>query len=354
MSELRFNPLTGRWVAIAVDRASRPHDFAPRLEVPGTGEHCPFCPGHEEDTPPALESYGRHGNWLVRVVPNLYPAFDGRADFSVHDVGPVFRQAPGTGIHEVLVLSPDHRASWADLPDKQVGLVMAAVRDRLEDHALHTSVRYTQTIVNHGREAGASLEHPHGQLLGLPFVPEELTAELAGFERFATDHPEHADRDGADGACLLCATAAEEQRARHRLVHADDDVVVVCPFWSATPYEMLVLPTAHQAHLDQAQPGDLVAVGRAVRDVLAVLGRAVGDVAYNLVVHTAPHHSEAGYHWHVHVLPRITSVAGFEAGTGVLINIVAPEDAAGQLRRAWPSDSGDGRSLDATSSDRHA
>jgi UDPglucose--hexose-1-phosphate uridylyltransferase len=321
VSQLRLNPLTGRWVAIASERASRPVDFAPRIEPTAPHPRCPFCPGHEEETPPALETYGRHGEWLVRVVPNLYPAFEGKGDFVVDDLGPVFHQAPGTGIHEVLVFSPDHRASWADLDDKQVGLVIAAIRDRMEDHAEQASVRYTQTIVNHGREAGASLEHPHGQLLGIPFVPEELQAELEGFAE--GDHP-----------CVLCTTVAEEEAAGHRVLLADERVMVVCPFWSATPYEMLVIPRTHEAHLAHAAPADLVSVSRAVRDSLAALSRLVGDAAYNLVFHTAPHRSTDRFHWHVHVLPRLTSVAGFEAGTGVLINIVAPEQAADHLRQA--------------------
>jgi UDPglucose--hexose-1-phosphate uridylyltransferase len=183
------------------------------------------------------------------------------------------------------------------------------------------AVRYTQTIVNHGREAGASLDHPHGQLLAIPFVPEELTAELEGF----------ADRDEP---CVLCTTLDEEEAAGHRVVLADERVAVVCPFWSGSPYEMLVIPRHHEAHLAHAAPADLVAVSRAVRDALASLGRLVGDAAYNLVFHTAPHRSTDRFHWHVHVLPRLTSAAGFEAGTGVLINIVAPEQAADELRRA--------------------
>lgn len=321
MSQLRLNPLTGRWVAIATERASRPGEFAPRLDPPSPHLRCPFCPGHEEETPPALETYGRNGEWLVRVVPNLYPAFEGKGEFVVEDIGPVFHQAPATGFHEVLVFSPDHRASWADLDDKQVGLVIAAIRDRMEDHAEQASVRYTQTIVNHGREAGASLEHPHGQLLGIPFVPEELQAEMEGF----------ADRHET---CVLCTTLMEEEAAGHRVLLADERVVVVCPFWSATPYEMLIVPRHHEGHLAHATPADLVSVSRAVRDALAALVRLVGDVAYNLVFHTAPHRSTDPFHWHVHVLPRLTSVAGFEAGTGVLINIVAPEQAAADLRRA--------------------
>jgi UDPglucose--hexose-1-phosphate uridylyltransferase len=321
VSQLRLNPLTGRWVTIAVERSARPGDLAQRRLPVEADENrpCPFCPGHEEATPPALETYGPEGEWLVRVVPNLFPAFEGDDALTVDHLGPVFTQAKASGIHEVLVLAPQHDARFAELDERQAGLVMAAIRDRFEDHARRPNVRYTQAIVNHGREAGASLVHPHGQLLGLPFVPGELAEELAGFVRFGE-------------ACLLCTTAEAELAAKHRLLAADERIVAVAPYWSGTPYEMLIIPRTHDAHLTRAEPRDLAAVGHALRDVLGKLRRAVGDVAYNVVFHTAPHHHrDEHYHWHVHVVPRLTSVAGFEQGTGVLINIVAPEAAARQL-----------------------
>ncbi|HEX5365939.1 MAG TPA: DUF4921 family protein [Acidimicrobiales bacterium] len=320
MSQLRLNPLTGRWVTIAVGRSARPGDLTSRpLPVQAdTSRPCPFCRGNEEATPPALETYDRRGEWVARVVPNRYPAFDGDDPLHVHNLGPVFTQAAASGIHEVLVFTADHGASWADLDDAQAAVTMAAIRDRLEAHATRPQIRYTQVIVNHGREAGASLEHPHAQLLGVPFVPGEIAEEEAGFRRF-------------EGSCLLCTTLAAEESAHHRVVHADDSVVVVCPFWSGTPFEMVVLPRAHEVHVTDASPSDVAAVGRALRDVLARLRSCVGDVAYNLVFHTAPHPHPGPYHWHVHVLPRLTSVAGFEQGTGVPIDIVAPEMAAHQL-----------------------
>ena len=321
MSELRLNPLTGRWVTLATERAARPGEFTPtRLPVEADPNRpCPFCPGNEEATPPALETYGAEGSWLLRVVPNRYPAFSGDEPMAVTNLGPVFRQAPASGIHEVLVLTPDHEATFADLDDAQVGLVMAAIRDRLEVHARRPGVRYSQAIVNHGREAGASLRHPHGQLLGIPFVPGEVAEEEAGFRRFA-------------GSCLLCTMIEAEVDAGWRVVHEDEHALVVCPFWSGTPYEMLALPKAHEGHITDAKPGDLVAVGRALRDCLDKLRTRVDDLAYNLVFHTLPHHHDDEFHWHVHVLPRVASVVGFEQGTGVLINIVAPEDAAATLR----------------------
>lgn len=320
MSQLRLNPLTGRWVTVAVERAARPGELISRqLPVESDPDRlCPFCPGNEEATPPALETYGSTGSWQVRVVPNLFPAFEGNEPLRVQNLGPVFTQASASGVHEVLVFTPDHAGSWADLDDKQAGLAMAAIRDRMEDHARRSTVRYTQAIVNAGREAGASLEHPHGQLLGIPFVPGEIAEEEAGFRRF-------------EGSCLLCTMAEAEVQVGHRVVSEDERVLVVCPYWSGAPYEMLVVPRVHDVHLENTSPADIVAVGRAIRDALVRLRSHVGDAAYNLVFHTAPHHHEGPFHWHVHIVPRLTSLAGFEQGTGVMINIVAPELAARHL-----------------------
>jgi UDPglucose--hexose-1-phosphate uridylyltransferase len=320
MSQLRLDPLTGRWVVISLDRGERLSDFARRsLPVEFEARPCPFCPGHEEKTPPALETYGPEGEWLVRVVPNLFPAFAGNQPMVVDHLGPVFTEAPASGIHEVLVLTPDHTATWADLSDAHAGLVMAAIRDRMIEHAAVPGLRYSQAIVNTGREAGASVEHPHGQLLAMSFVPREISDEQAGFARF-------------EGSCLLCTTIEAEEETRYRVVLADPNVVVVCPYWSATAYEMLIIPRAHEAHLQDADSADLDAVGRAIRSALGGLRERLGDVAYNIVFHAAPFRSDAEFHWHVHLLPKVTTRAGFELGTGVPINICPPEAAANELR----------------------
>lgn len=323
MSQLRLNPLTGRWVTVASGRLSRPEDFSRERQAVETGpaRPCPFCPGQEEATPPALETYGGTGEWAVRVVPNRYPAFAGTEPMTVRNLGPVFSHAPASGVHEVFVFDRRHDTGWADLDDDQAGLVMVALRDRMEDHSKVSGVRYTQAIVNHGREAGASLSHPHGQLLGMPFVPGEVAEEEAGFRRFA-------------GSCALCTVAEAERDAAQRVVFDRDGVLVVCPYWSGAPFEMLVIADAHEGHLARAAPADLAATGRALREVLARLRDEVGDVSYNLVVHTLPHHHEDPFHWHVHVLPRILSVGGFEQGTGVPVNIVDPEQAAATLAPA--------------------
>ena len=317
MSRLRLNPLTGRWITVVAGRAERPSDFAPRVAQveADPSRPCPFCPGAEDATPPALETYNGEGDgWLVRVVPNKYPAFSGNEPLTVTNEGPVFISAPASGIHEVLVLSPEHSISFADLDDRAAALVMSAIRDRMEEPASHPVVRYTQAIVNHGREAGASLAHPHAQLLGMPFVPGAILEEEAGFGRF-------------EGNCLLCATAEAELGDDTRVVLDAERVVVVCPYWSGTPYEMLVIPKQHGAHLTATPAADVTATGLLLRQQL-------GDISYNLVFHTAPFRHDRQFHWHVHIWPKLVSVAGFERGTGVMINITPPEFAASQLRHS--------------------
>lgn len=255
----------------------------------------------------------------MRVMPNRYPAFSGDDPFAVHNLGPVHVKAEASGIHEVFVYSPDHDGALHELDDEHAVEFMMVLKRRLTEHAAMPFVRYSQVIVNHGRESGASVAHPHGQILGLPFVPGEVLDEERAFARFA-------------GGSLLETTIEAELAADARIVLANDDVVVMCPFASGVPYEMLIVPREQHGHLQHASQGSLAAVGIAIRDALGHLDATLGDVAYNLGIHTAPHQHDGDYHWHVHVWPQVTTQAGFERGTGVMINIVAPEEAAANLR----------------------
>ena len=318
---MRLNQLTGRWVTIVADRADRPTDFAPRgrqIEA-DTSRPCPFCPGNEEATPPALEAVDEAGSWSIRIVPNLYPAFDGDDGFAVRHLGPVHVAAKASGIHEIFVFSPDHDGGLPDLDDRQASDMMHALKRRFVEHAGTRHVRYTQAIVNHGHEAGASLSHPHGQLLGLPFVPGEVLDEERAFARFV-------------GGCVLCTTVEAEISSGERIIFANDDVVVMCPYWSGSPYELLFVPRRHELHLQDADGDSLDAMGRALRDATGFLNEALGDIAYNVGFHTAPHQHGGEFHWHVHLWPNLHTIAGFERGTGVLINVVPPEHAAEVLR----------------------
>jgi UDPglucose--hexose-1-phosphate uridylyltransferase len=305
------------------ERSKRPTDFAPRnASVENDPDRpCPFCPGNEEETPPALVTTEDDGTWSMRVVRNLYPAFDGDDAFAVHHLGPVHVMAEASGIHEVFVYTPDHDASVRDFDDAHAAEIMQILKRRFREHAATPHVRYTQAIINHGREAGASIAHPHGQILGLPFVPGEVLDEEKAFARFA-------------GGCLLCTTVEAELAADQRVVISNDDALVLTPYWSGTPYELLIIPRRHEPHLQDDNDDSLRAMGIAIRDSLRHLTAALGDVSFNLGIHTAPHHHTGQYHWHAHVWPNLVTQAGFERGTGVLINVVSPEQACDVLRSA--------------------
>lgn len=321
MSQMRLDPLTGRWVVVSTLRAQRPTAFVVRsAPVEADSERpCPFCPGQEDASVTRYELRDHDGNWKVRIVSNRYPAFEGDEPFVVANRGPVFTQATAGGIHEVLILSPDHEAPWSALSDDQAAAVMTAMGARIAEHSTRDNLRYAQAIVNSGREAGASVAHPHGQLLGLSFVPREVAEEQARIARFTE-------------RCLLCTTLEAEESDGVRVIYRDESVVVICPFWSANPYEMLVIPRDHDPHLHAADATALADTGIALRRCLSSLVDAVGEIAYNVVFHSAPFRASQPYHWHVHVWPKTTTRAGFEMGTGVAINIVNPEDAAELLR----------------------
>lgn len=321
MSTLRLDPLSGKWVAMTASRAERPHAFLTRTPVPG--DDCPFCANSSVFSPPPIETRAGGSLGPITLLPNLYPAFEGKGALQGASLGPMFLEAPATGSHEVMVFSTDHQASLADLSSARISEVLGFLRDRFVQHEDEPSYRYTQAIVNHGREAGASVQHPHAQLLAIPFVPREILDEQAGFARF-------------EGNCLLCATIEAEEWARIRLVLSTNHTIVICPFWSGNPYEMLILPRSHEPHFATAGNAELASIAKALHESLTALRAHNGDVAYNMVLHTAPFRSDCEFHWHIHLYPKMTTRAGFEMGTGVPINIVAPETAATALRSSLP------------------
>ena len=331
--ELRQDPLGGGWVAITAGRAARPEAFLAD-EGPVRGPlGCPFCQGNEHLTPPEVWADREPGTrpdrpgWRVRVVPNKFPAFAGPPQASPRNNGGLYRAAPTAGIHEVVVHNPDHTATLADLPQPAVAGVVAAWRQRLAAHA-DGPFGAVMVIVNQGRTAGASLEHPHSQVFATAGRPERVAAEL--------------DRLAGDG-CAACAMVAAE-RDGPRVVERAGGLLTVCPWASSVPFEGLLLPERHQASLHDGDAAPSTrgtpwgspdpSVAAALHGLLGRLRDAAGARApYNLVLHTAPPGVD-DFHWHLHLLPRLTTFGGFELGTGIVINVVDPDHAAAALRAA--------------------
>ncbi len=331
MPQLRQDLVTQRWVAIATERAKRPSSFSRAAAVPvPPAATCPFCVGHESMTPPEVMAYRTPGSepntpgWEVRVVPNLYPAF-GPADIEpiVSKEGP-YETMTGVGIHEVLISSPSHADDFAQLSAGQTAKVVRAFVERYEAHRSNPAIRYMLIINNHGKEAGASLEHPHSQLFGIPLVPSALREELDGTRRYRAEH----------GGCAYCEILSTEQKEKVRVVAENDDFLTYAPFASRTPFETAILPKWHSARFEEMSAGQQVNFARALHDLTARIHTGLNDPPYNFYVHTAPVHStdDVDYHWHLELLPKLSIAAGFELGTGLMINVATPEAAAEYLR----------------------
>lgn len=326
MAEVRVDPLTGLRTIVAGDRANRPNagmrvEAGPPLDPAGD----PFAEGNEAKTPPelfALRPGGGapdSGGWTVRVVPNLYPALAADPPAVEPDAQPdLFTAQPARGAHEVIVNAPQSVTTLVELGAEQLGVAMSVWRERMRAHA---DAAYVHVLVNERREAGASLPHTHAQLYALDFVPAAVARER---ERFGA----HATR--TMGGNLLGDLVQEEVRRRERLVAVDEEAVAIAPYGSRLPYQLMIAPRRPVARFEDDGP-----TGAALlHDVLGRLARLLGaSPPLNLWVRTAPRGADH-FCWRIDVMPRLTHLAGLELGTGLHLNIVAPERAAAELREA--------------------
>jgi UDPglucose--hexose-1-phosphate uridylyltransferase len=330
LPELRKDPVTGRWVIIATDRAKRPTDFSRHEAVIQGPSKCPFCPGHEFKTPPEVLAYrdGSHPNepgWTLRVVPNKFPALRIEGDLSREGEG-LFDKMNGVGAHEVIIESPEHLISLGELPEKRVEDLFWSFRDRINDLKKDRRLRYIILFKNHGDAAGASLEHTHSQLIGLPVVPKRVQEELDGARRYF-DYKER---------CIYCDIVRQELDAGSRLIFETDQLAIIAPYAARFPFETWIVPKNHESHFEDADIATIRSLGAATRTLIRKLEKVLENPPYNLMVHTAPVQdgSLEYYHWHIEVIPRLTRIAGFEWGTGFYINPTPPEEAAEFLKQA--------------------
>lgn len=329
--ELRRDPLSGRWALIAPGRTARPGCFLsrpePTPETPEEARACPFCPGREDQTPPEIAAVRDIGSrpdspgWKVRIVPNMYPALQECPSVGEAEAGSFKERRPAAGAHEVVIDSPRHDLDLDEMPLADAALALGQIRRRVA--ALSGRHAYVQVFKNRGREAGASLRHPHTQITALPMVPPRVAEEAARFEAW---------HDG-NGGCLLCRLIEEESASGRRLIRLNRSFAALAPFGSAFPLETRIVPLRHAGSFSEMEEQETEDLASCLGAVLAALRRAADDPAYNLVLVQGPA-PEALFHWHLDILPVLVRTAGFEWGTGVHINPVAPEEAAERLRRA--------------------
>ncbi|MGD0099030.1 MAG: galactose-1-phosphate uridylyltransferase [Acidobacteriota bacterium] len=337
MPELRHDPIQRRWVIIATERGRRPDDF-PRNEPEPTGGFCPFCEGNESKTPPEITAI-RNGTganqpgWEVRVVPNKFPALRIEGGLDRRGIG-AYDQMNGVGAHEVIIETPKHSLQLADAPLEHIQKVLRIYRERLVDLLRDQRFKYVLIFKNHGAAAGASLSHPHTQLIATPVTPLTISEELNS----AQDHYREKER------CLFCDLIEQELDSGQRIVIAGDQFVALTPFASRFPFEIFIAPRNHHHSFAEITDSMLNSLAAVLKEVLLRVKKCLKDPPYNFLIHTIPNlqagrsHGghwetiEQDYHWHIEFIPRLTQVAGFEWGTGFYINPTAPEEAAKYLR----------------------
>ena len=329
MPELRKDPITDRWVIIASERSRRPSDFVREtLSTVPSGRICPFCPGHESKTPPEVLAYRNGGpanqpGWSLRVVPNKFPVLGIEGELNREGDG-IFDKMQGIGAHEVIIESPDHFLSTADLTEKAIEQVLWAFRDRVLDLKKDRRLKDILLFKNHGEPAGATLEHTHSQLIALPVVPKRVQEEVEVSEQYY----KFKER------CVFCDMIRQEAKDGSRVVTETDKFLVIEPYAARFPFETWILPKQHRSHFEEVDHAELQNLAWVLKSTLRKLEKVLEHPPYNFLIHTAPLQESANpfYHWHIEIIPKLTRVAGFEWGTGFYINPTPPEESAQFLR----------------------
>jgi len=323
MSELRQDPITHDWVIINPGRAARPHDAGGADEM-----QCPFCPGNEAMTPTTLDSVSApDGSWLVRAVPNRYPVLSEAESDLPFDVpqSQAWRQRAGFGHHEVIIESRDHHLPLGAMPIGQARRVLEMYARRARALASRDG-RFRQIVLfrNQGARAGTSLAHPHSQIIATPIVSPEMRRRVMDEIAFFDEN----------GCCGLCWELDLERAAGERIVMETAAFVTLAPFASGNPYQLRIVPRRHCVSFLEVEEAELDDLAGHLTRVLAALSQSLSDPHYNLIVSSPPldlvHRAAA--HWFIEILPRLTTPAGFELGSRIVVNVQTPERAAADMR----------------------
>ena len=335
MSELRQDPTTREWVLVAPERAKRPQSAPKRRHVeavPDWDAACPFCPGNESQTPDEVFRTtvpGENSAWAVRVVPNRFAALSVEETTAPTEEGRFFRKKPGFGVHEVIIESPSHNTPMALMSYQQVERVLVAYRQRYNTLKQNQQIKFITIFKNYGWASGTSLVHPHSQLVATPILAPYY------HRRFDVAVDYYADT----GKCLYCDLLVAELEKAERIVAETEEFVVLHPYASRVPYETWIMPKRHCSSFGLFPEANLAELAMLLKDILLFLYRGLDNPAFNLMVDTTITEDEEDpyYHWHFRIVPRLTTIAGFEMGSGIYISAALPEDTVKQMKQVAAS-----------------
>jgi UDPglucose--hexose-1-phosphate uridylyltransferase len=339
MPELRKDPISGRWVVISTERGKRPTDFKGETVGKEIPKNCPFCDGNEKMTPPEIlawrkpETRPNETGWDVRVTQNKFPALTPEGEINRRGDG-MYDYMSGIGVHEVIIDSPRHDLSLAEMEVTQIEKILWAYKERIVAIEQDKRFRYVLVFRNYGIGAGASLAHPHSQLIATPITPRYVKLELATSRQYFLDKER----------CIFCDLIKQDLNSGERIVAENEYYVAIAPFASRFPFELWILPRRHHACFQDMPDLERGQLAMMMKDIMGRLMKLLNDPPYNYMLHTAPNPAlRAGrpdywgtilfdYHWHIEIIPRLTKQAGFEWGSGLYINPTSPEQAAKFLR----------------------
>jgi len=327
MSEFRQNFVTKEWVIVASERARRPDqvrgEVSPKAPIPPYRDDCPFCPGHEDRTPPPVYVEEEGGQWKLRVVPNKFAALNPESTTARASDGS-FLRADGFGVAEVIIESPHHDDALGTLPVEDVERVLRAFRSRYLAIASDPRVSLVTIFRNYGALAGTSLEHPHSQIIATSIVPPHVRDPW----RQAQLHYD------TYGRCAFCDMILGEIQDKSRVILETEHFVSFCPFAAKTPFETRIYPKRHHASYSWANDREIEGLALVLKEVLLRIRLGLHNPDYNFIIRSASSGDEGGrhLHWYMVIIPKITTPAGFEIGSGIYINVTPPEEAAAFLR----------------------
>lgn len=322
-SELRFDLVSKDWVVIATGRFKRPGDFAKRkCETPKVDPaNCVFC--HLETQESIISKFeDENHEWQVAVIPNKYPAFFNGAELNKRFVGP-YEVMDAIGHHEVII-TRDHEKSMAQMSKEQIKKVIDIYQARYLALKDEPNIDYISIFHNHGFEAGASISHPHSQLIAMPLIDPDLRRSIEGSKRYFEEH----------GKCAHCTMMDWDRKDGERIIYENDDFIILCPFAPRASLEVRIYPKVHGAYFEKISEQEKINLADAVQEALNRMFVVLDNPSYNFFIHTAPcdNINHDHYHWHLEILPKTSTWAGFELGTGIEISTLKPEIAAKFLR----------------------